>query len=215
MLRRPFTVIACSSLLVAGASCGSSTTKAAVSTTAASMTTATGGPVAGPPAPSTTAKPLARPCVTRQPAGASKEAFSTPAGLAPIDPADISPAGSLSDEPTVYVPSGSPPASLEGADLIEGTGLAVTPGDTVKVQYVGCSWTNKALFDASWSDNGPITFSLGQVIKGWAQGLIGMKVGGRRELIIPPSLGYGSQGSPPKIPPNDTLVFVVDLLGIV
>jgi len=120
----------------------------------------------------------------------------------------------LSHKPTVVVPKGPPPRSLVIKDIIKGTGRAATATSTVTVQYVGVLYSNGKQFDASWNDDSgqPTSFSLaGGVIQGWTEGIPGMKVGGRRELIIPPSLGYGKAGSPPKIPPNATLVFVIDL----
>jgi peptidylprolyl isomerase len=86
----------------------------------------------------------------------------------------------------------------------------------VSVQYVGVNFSNGQQFDASWDSGQPFEFPLGggSVIPGWDQGVEGMKVGGRRELIIPPDLGYGAQGQPPDIPPNETLVFVIDLLDV-
>jgi peptidylprolyl isomerase len=101
-------------------------------------------------------------------------------------------------------------------DLIKGTGPAATATSTVTVQYVGILYKGGKQFDASWNDgNGqPTTLPLTGVIKGWQEGIPGMRVGGRRELIIPPSLGYGASGSPPKIPSNATLEFVIDLHGV-
>lgn len=126
-----------------------------------------------------------------------------------------SPAGTFGTKPTVTVPTGAPPTQLEVSDLIVGSGPAAKAGDSVTVQYVGVSYSTGQQFDASWDRNTPFSFVLGegQVIKGWDEGVVGMKVGGRRELVIPPSLGYGSQGSGP-IGANETLVFVVDLLKI-
>jgi peptidylprolyl isomerase len=97
-----------------------------------------------------------------------------------------------------------------------GSGATATAGETVNVQYDGYSWTNKKEFDASWNRGQAFSFPLGegQVIKGWDEGVVGMKVGGRRELIIPPSLGYGAQSPTSAIAPNDTLIFVVDLVSI-
>lgn len=114
------------------------------------------------------------------------------------------------------MPKGAPPKSLVTKDLEEGTGPAGKAGDVVSVNYVGVNYKTGKEFDASWSRGEPFTFTLGagEVIPGWDQGVEGMKVGGRRELIIPPELGYGSTGSPPVIPPNETLVFVVDLEAI-
>ncbi len=134
----------------------------------------------------------------------------------PITPVQSpSPAGTFGTKPTVTVPAGTPPTGLESTDLITGTGATVAAGDTVTVQYVGVAWSTGKQFDASWNDgNGqPTTFSLNQVIPGWSQGMVGMKVGGRRELVIPPSLGYGASGQGP-IGPNETLIFIVDLYKI-
>jgi len=119
-------------------------------------------------------------------------------------------------KPTVSVPKGAPPKSLEIKDLEPGSGAAAKPGDTVSVNYVGVNYKTGKEFDASWDRGEPFSFTLGagEVIPGWDQGVAGMKVGGRRELIIPPGLGYGSAGAPPAIPPNETLVFVVDLEAI-
>jgi FKBP-type peptidyl-prolyl cis-trans isomerase len=126
------------------------------------------------------------------------------------------PPPALAKKPVVTVPSGSPPTKLVTKDLVQGTGAAASQGKTVTVNYVGVLYKNGKEFDSSWSRNQPFTTALspGSVISGWVQGLNGMKVGGRRELIIPPSLGYGKAGSPPTIPANSTLVFVVDLLSV-
>jgi peptidylprolyl isomerase len=123
--------------------------------------------------------------------------------------------GPLSKEPTVTPPSGAAPTTLVTKDLIAGTGPEAKAGQTVTVNYVGVLYKGGKEFDASWKRNEPFSFSLGkgQVIPGWDQGVAGMKVGGRRELIIPAALAYGAKGSPPTIPPNAPLVFVVDLLG--
>ena len=127
--------------------------------------------------------------------------------------------GPLSTEPVFSVPSGPPPNKLVFTDLIVGTGATAQSGDELQVNYVGKLYSNGKIFDASWTDTpgkafGPFQLGAGIVIKGWDQGLTGMKVGGRRELIIPPSLAYGAAGDPPTIPKNATLVFVVDLLSV-
>jgi peptidylprolyl isomerase len=117
-------------------------------------------------------------------------------------------------KPKVTVPKGAPPKKLEVTDLEEGTGAEAKAGDEVTVQYVGVNYKNGKEFDASWDRGEPFAFQLGSgmVIPGWDQGVEGMKVGGRRELIIPPELAYGPEGSPPAIGPNETLIFVIDLL---
>jgi peptidylprolyl isomerase len=119
-------------------------------------------------------------------------------------------------KPQVTVPKGKLPKTLVKKDLKVGTGAEATAGKNVSVQYVGVSALNGRQFDASWDRGQPFSFQLGtqQVIPGWDQGVEGMKVGGRRELIIPPKLAYGKQGSPPAIGPNETLVFVVDLVDV-
>lgn len=116
-------------------------------------------------------------------------------------------------KPKIPKPTGKPPAKLTVVDIVEGTGAAATDGDTLTVDYAGTSWSTGKEFDASWNSGQPFPVTLGQgsVIQGWEQGLQGMKQGGRRLLVIPPDLGYGSSGSGTKIKPNETLIFVVDL----
>jgi peptidylprolyl isomerase len=123
--------------------------------------------------------------------------------------------GPLATEPKVTPPSGAPPKTLVKKDLIVGTGAEAKSGQTVTVNYVGVLFKGGKEFDASWKRHEPFQFTLGKgaVIPGWDQGIPGMKVGGRRELVIPASLAYGAQGSGSTIPPNAPLVFVVDLLG--
>ena len=123
--------------------------------------------------------------------------------------------GPLSTQPKVTVPSGAAPTTMVTKEIIKGAGPEAKAGESVTVNYVGVLYHGGKEFDASWKRNEPFTFALGkgQVIKGWDQGVAGMKVGGRRMLIIPAELGYGKRGSPPAIPPNAPLVFVVDLLG--
>jgi peptidylprolyl isomerase len=118
--------------------------------------------------------------------------------------------------PTVKLPSGAIPSHLVVKDLKTGTGAEAKPGDQVSVQYVGVLFDNGQQFDSSYSRGQPFSFKLGsgQVIQGWDQGVPGMKVGGRRELIIPADLAYGAQGQPPSIPPNAALVFVIDLVAV-
>jgi peptidylprolyl isomerase len=119
-------------------------------------------------------------------------------------------------KPKVKVPGGKPPKKLAVKDLIPGTGPAAKVGDPITVNYIGVDFANGKPFDNSYDRGQPFPFQLGggQVIPGWDRGLVGMKVGGRRELTIPPTLAYGPQGQPPTIKPNETLVFVVDLLSI-
>jgi peptidylprolyl isomerase len=169
------------------AACASSTPSSTATTSGGSATTST--------SPTTTAAPTA----------------SSP--IAPVQ--SPSPAGAFGTKPVVTPPTGTPPSQLESTDLIAGTGAAVVSTDTVTVQYVGVAWSNGKQFDASWDRGAPATFALNQVIPGWTQGMVGMKVGGRRELVIPPSLGYGA--NPPQgsgIAVNDTLIFIIDLVKI-
>ncbi len=121
------------------------------------------------------------------------------------------------EKPHVYVPPGeAPPAELVIEDVEVGAGPEAKPGSTVEVHYAGNAWSTRQQFDASWDRGGTFQFELGagRVIAGWDQGVAGMRVGGRRRLVIPPTLGYGSRGAGGVIGPNETLVFVVDLLGV-
>jgi peptidylprolyl isomerase len=123
--------------------------------------------------------------------------------------------GPLSKEPTITPPAGAAPTKLVVKDLIKGTGAEAKSGEMVTVNYVGALFKGGKVFDASWNRKEAFQFALGEgkVIPGWDQGVPGMKVGGRRELIIPSALAYGATGSPPTIPANAPLVFVIDLLG--
>jgi peptidylprolyl isomerase len=119
-------------------------------------------------------------------------------------------------KPVIDKPTGVPPRRLVKEDIVKGKGPGAKPGDTVIVNYVGVSFSTGEEFDASW-DSGqpfPVQLGAGNVIEGWEKGLVGIKKGGRRELIIPPGQAYGVQGAPPAIGPNETLVFVVDALDI-
>ena len=126
------------------------------------------------------------------------------------------PPPALATKPVVTVPKTPAPKKLVTKDLVAGTGQTVKAGQTVTVNYVGVLYKDGKEFDSSWKNGQPATFPLtnGGVIAGWVQGIPGMKVGGRRELIIPAALGYGARGNPPTIPPNSPLVFVVDLLSV-
>ncbi|MDQ2729074.1 MAG: FKBP-type peptidyl-prolyl cis-trans isomerase [Actinomycetota bacterium] len=119
-------------------------------------------------------------------------------------------------KPEVTIPDTEPPADLVKEDLEVGDGPEATAGKPVSVHYVGVSWSTGKQFDASWDRNEPFAFGLGsgQVITGWDEGVVGMKVGGRRRLTIPPHLGYGDRGAGGVIKGGETLVFVVDLLGV-
>jgi len=119
-------------------------------------------------------------------------------------------------KPTVTVPKGAPPKKLVVRELEKGSGAEAKAGDEITVQYVGVDYKQGKEFDSSWSRNEPFTFNFGagEVIAGWEQGIKGMKIGGRRELIVPSELGYGETGNPPDIAPNEALVFVIDLLEV-
>lgn len=118
--------------------------------------------------------------------------------------------------PQVTVPKGPPPKQLVVADKKKGSGATAKAGDQVSVNYVGVVYKTKEQFDANWDSGEPFSFKLGaqEVIPGWDKGIPGMKVGGLRKLIIPPALAYGNQGVYPSIPPNSTLVFLVELLEV-
>ena len=121
-----------------------------------------------------------------------------------------------SKRPVIPKPTGTPPRRLVKEDIVKGRGRGAKPGDVVVVNYVGMNFSNGQEFDASW-DRGepfPVQLGAGNVIPGWEKGLIGIKKGGRRKLTIPPELGYGAEGSPPAIPPNETLIFVIDVVSI-
>ncbi len=125
----------------------------------------------------------------------------------------------LATKPVITVPAGTPPKDLQIKDLEVGTGATVELGDTVYVQYAGNGWATKKQFDASW-DNGANPFAVenvgsAAVITGWNKGLIGMKAGGRRQLIIPPDLAYGKEARGDNIKANDTLVFVIDAVRVI
>jgi len=122
--------------------------------------------------------------------------------------------GPVETKPAVELPGGTAPSQLVVLDIVEGTGAEAVPGATVSTHYVGIGWDSGEQFDASWDRGQPISFPLANVIQGWQQGLPGMKVGGRRLLVIPGSLAYG-ETPPPEygIGANETLVFVIDLLA--
>jgi peptidylprolyl isomerase len=119
-------------------------------------------------------------------------------------------------KPEVTIPEQTPPTELVIDDETVGDGDEATAGKNVTVHYVGVSWSTGEQFDASWDRMEPFQFGLGrrQVIQGWDDGVQGMKVGGRRRLTIPPHMGYGSAGAGGVIAPNETLVFVVDLISV-
>ena len=121
-----------------------------------------------------------------------------------------------STKPQIPKPTGIPPRKLVKQDIVKGKGPGAKAGDTVTVNYVGMNFSNGVEFDSSWDSGAafPVQLGAGTVIAGWDKGLVGIKKGGRRMLTIPPEMGYGSEGYPPSIPPNETLVFVIDVVSI-
>lgn len=126
------------------------------------------------------------------------------------------PPSALSTAPTIAAPSAPPPTRLVVKDLIVGGGQRAKARDQVTVKYVGALYKNGKVFDSSWEGNRTFTTDLsnGSVMSGWVTGIVGERVGGRRELIVPPNLAYGASGDPPKIPPGATLIFDIDLLAV-
>ncbi|MCQ4043438.1 FKBP-type peptidyl-prolyl cis-trans isomerase [Streptantibioticus rubrisoli] len=120
------------------------------------------------------------------------------------------------DKPEIDFPGGEPPKDLEIKEIWEGDGPEAKAGDFVKVHYVGVAFSTGEEFDASWNRGNPLEFQLGvgQVISGWDKGVQGMKVGGRRQLIIPAHLAYGDRGAGGRIAPGETLIFVCDLVAV-
>jgi peptidylprolyl isomerase len=120
------------------------------------------------------------------------------------------------EKPEIEFPGAEPPADLVIIDVTEGDGAEATSGSTVSVHYVGVAHSTGEEFDASYNRGTPLQFRIGvgQVIQGWDEGVEGMKVGGRRQLVIPPHLGYGDRGAGGVIKPGETLIFVVDLLEV-
>lgn len=152
-----------------------------------------------------------------QPTRTVPRGSQTPTTASTTLPKDCTPATASAPaegKPTITVSSDPAPTTLQIKDIKVGEGPEAKAGDELQMQYVGALYKDGSEFDSSWSRNAeplPVTLGSGGVIPGWEQGLVGMKPGGRRELIIPPDLAYGATGSPPKIGPNETLVFVVDL----
>ena len=120
------------------------------------------------------------------------------------------------EKPEIEFPGPETPSDLVVTEITEGDGTEATSGSTVSVHYVGVAHSSGEEFDASYNRGAPLEFRLGtgQVIQGWDQGVEGMKVGGRRQLVIPPHLGYGDRGAGGVIKPGETLIFVVDLLDV-
>ena len=146
---------------------------------------------------------------------ASGEPAATQAETAAAEePAEIS--KDLETKPEIGKPAGEPPSELVKEDVVVGKGPAAKEGDQVTVHYVGVNFSTGDQFDASWDRGEPTSFQLakGQLIDGWVQGMKGMKVGGRRKLVIPPHLAYGDRGAGGVIGPGETLIFVVDLVEV-
>ncbi|HWL97876.1 MAG TPA: FKBP-type peptidyl-prolyl cis-trans isomerase [Nocardioidaceae bacterium] len=122
----------------------------------------------------------------------------------------------MTDKPEIDFPEGPPPGDLEVLDIVEGAGDEARPGTVVDVHYVGVAYSTGEEFDASYNRGEPLQFPLGTgtVIQGWDQGVSGMRVGGRRRLVVPPHLAYGDRGAGGVIAPGETLIFVVDLVGV-
>ena len=141
---------------------------------------------------------------------------SAPTGEAPPAGASGASGAAGQGKPQVSVPKGPPPTTLETKDLIAGSGAEAKAGDKVEVHYILLLYKGGKEIDSSWERGEPYSFELGagKVTKGWEQGIEGMKVGGRRELVAPGDFSYGKKGRPPTIPPNETLVSVIDLLAV-
>ncbi len=181
-------------LAVVLTACGSSTP-------ASTTSTASGSPTAS--GPSTTTSP------------ATTGGPTTSSGLAAANPPTVTGATDLKAEPVIGPGSPPPPTSLEIKDLVVGTGATAVASSTVDVFYVGADYTNGKVFDDTpWKAHQATPFPLSGVVPGFGQGIVGMKVGGRREIVIPPALGYGATGDAPAVGPNETLVFVVDLVSV-
>ncbi len=203
----PFTTLAAALALAA---CGS-TTPGAKKSAASTSNADTAHIIPAPSAAQTLKPPPTKPATIPATTGSTGATTTPKAASAPKS-------GPLSREPKVTVSKAAAPTKLVKKDIIVGTGAVAAAGDELTVDYVGALYKNGTIFDASWkgaATASPFQFQLGvgSVIPGWDQGLVGMRVGGRRELIIPPSLGYKNvaQG---KIPANSTLIFIVDLLGV-
>jgi peptidylprolyl isomerase len=139
------------------------------------------------------------------------------AGTAEQDPAAAEEAlKDTSARPEIPKPTGTPPRRLVKQDIVKGKGPPAQLGDTLVVHYVGMNFSNGQEFDASWDRGEPFPFQLGApgLIEGWQKGLVGIRKGGRRMLTIPPELAYGPEGRPPTIPPNETLIFVIDAVNL-
>jgi peptidylprolyl isomerase len=177
---------------LAAAGCGSSNTKKTTTSTATQPAQSAPADTSSTPAPSS----------------------SSSGGAATIK---ASPTKNLNRKPAIPRQAGDPPGTLVKQDIVKGTGATAKAGDQITVRYVGVRFRDGQQFDASWDrrpNSFPFPLGASQVIQGWDKGIVGMKVGGRRQLTIPPDLAYGAQGFPPDILPNETLIFVVDLTKV-
>jgi peptidylprolyl isomerase len=204
-------VITTGALLFSGKSTTTTTTTTTAS--ASATTTTTIAPTTTTTAASTSTTTTSLATTTTTAASGTTSGESAVAGFASIP--DPSPAGKFGVAPTVIVPTTTAPKALEAEDLIKGTGAEAVSGKTLEVQYVLATYSTHKVVQSSWTSS-PFSFKLGAntVIQGWEEGVVGMRVGGRRELIIPPSLGYGSSSPGSGISANDTLVFDIDLLKV-
>jgi len=206
------TLLAAALALPLLAACGSSAPTTVVQAGGASATTTAvaPAPTTDPPTAATTTDPA-------PPAGLPTASVApTGSAAAPGIPAITANATDLTQAPTVAAGTGTPSTSLVVRDLVVGTGTAATAADTVSVRYVGTVFSTGKVFDASWTRGmAPISFPISGVVPGFGAGVVGMKPGGRRELVIPPALGYGPSGGQPQagISATDTIVFVVDYVG--
>lgn len=208
MNRLPILIIAvCAALLIAG--CGSSDDS---SSTGSSGTAATNADSTSAESANNKSKSNESPNAESTGTSNSKVGLENPQQAKAAEESGVR----LGGKPGVPKGEGPPPKQLTAKDWVPGVGAVAKNGDKVTVQYVGINYKSGKEFDSSWDRNEPFTFTLGagEVIPGWDQGLVGMKVNGRREMVIPPDLAYGSTGQPPKIPPNETLIFMVDLVAI-
>jgi FKBP-type peptidyl-prolyl cis-trans isomerase len=148
-----------------------------------------------------------------KPSSTAPSRAAAPAGEVPGVPPLTGNPTDLTAPSQAQAGTGQPPTELVTQDIVVGSGPAATPADTVDVQYAGTLYSNGTLFDSSWQRGALASFPLNQVVPGFAQGIEGMQVGGRRVIVIPPALGYGDRANGP-IPGGSTLVFVIDLVGI-
>jgi peptidylprolyl isomerase len=145
--------------------------------------------------------------------GSGEDSSSSQPSTAASKPVTADPAVAQRDRPKVEVPDGPPPKQLEVEDLTEGTGVAAKDGDLVEINFIGVTYKGGKEFENSWDRKDPLFFRIGaeEVIRGWEQGLEGMKVGGRRELTIPPQLSFKGV-RPEGVDPDETVVYVIDLI---